>query len=98
MNSSTTKRRYLLGPCALNFDSSKTGAWRIVRPKVDVEKCILCGICEKHCPPNIIEVVKKNQPNAGIYFDFDYCKGCGICADVCPKDAVNMVPEKGAHS
>jgi len=97
MNSGTTKKRqYLLGPCALVFTSGKTGAWRVVRPRVDKELCILCGICEKYCPTNIIDVIKKKQPNEGVHFDFDYCKGCGICANECPKQAISMIPEREA--
>lgn len=90
---SSNKKRYY-GPCATVFESGKTGAWRVVRPEFDKAKCILCGICEKHCPTDAITVVKKNQPDPGISLLLDFCKGCGICGNVCPKQAVDMVPER----
>lgn len=85
-----SSNKHLYGPCATTFASGKTGAWRIVKPEVNKEKCILCGICEQYCPTNVITVVKKE----GLTIDMDYCKGCGICANVCPKDAMNMVAER----
>lgn len=92
MSSKATKRYY--GPCALVFDSGKTGAWRVVRPLVNTADCILCGICEKYCPTGAITVVKGKEPGAGLTVALDYCKGCGICGNVCPKHAMLMVPER----
>lgn len=66
----------------------------MVRPQFDKDACILCGICEKHCPTEAITVVKKNQPNPGISLLLDFCKGCGICENVCPKHAIALVPER----
>ena len=90
---SSTKRYF--GPCATVFESGKTGAWRVVRPVFDEEACILCGICEKHCPTNAITCVRKNDANPGISLMLDYCKGCGICFNVCPKQAIILAPERG---
>ncbi len=87
--------KYLLGPVANTFNSDKTGTWRIVRPVVDNEKCIRCGICLKHCPTDIITVPSKESQEL-LSFDFNYCKGCGICANVCPKTAISMVSEREA--
>ncbi len=29
---------------------NKTGAWRNIRPEIDLSNCIQCGICWKFCP------------------------------------------------
>jgi len=28
---------------------NKTGAWRNIRPVIDIENCIQCGICYEYC-------------------------------------------------
>lgn len=83
----------LLGPCALIFCSSLTGTWRVVRPVVDMEKCIQCGICEKHCPTDVMTTGKKGT-DPKVIIDFAYCKGCGICAEVCSRNAIEMIDER----
>lgn len=90
-------KKYLFGPVATVFISTKTGTWRVVRPVVDAEKCTLCGTCRKYCPTDVVEV-RKEEGLQGVSFDFDYCKGCGICANVCPRQCIIMVPERGDQS
>ena len=65
-----------------------TAAWRIVRPVMDKEKCINCGVCMGYCPVNSIYAEEGE-----ILISYDYCKGCGICAAECPKQAINMEQE-----
>lgn len=72
-----------------NQTSNLTGAWRNIRPEIDLAKCIRCGICWKFCPEPCIEIV-----NEAPAVDYDYCKGCGICAEECPAKAIIMVEEK----
>lgn len=56
---------------------------------VDIETCILCGICMKKCPTGAIEVDKK----AGIWsIDHFRCIQCGYCHRECPKDCLTMDP------
>ena len=90
----SSKPTILYGPCATEFESGKTGAWRIERPEVQPATCILCGICEKYCPTNAITVLKGKGDDAGLTIMMDYCKGCGICSNVCPKQAMLMVAER----
>ncbi len=71
-----------------NTVSNKTGAWRSMKPRVDIMKCTACRRCEMSCPDMAIHVVQKAEVN------YDYCKGCGICAFECPAKAITMVPEK----
>ena len=78
------------GPYATKMADVKTGAWRQVRPKVDIDKCNGCATCTKYCPTGILEVVDKK-----LVIDYTYCKGCGICSTVCPCHALSMIPEEG---
>ena len=75
-------------------DGGKTGSWRVLRPVIDLSKCIpakknnkACFTCWLYCPDC---VVSKTVPPV---IDLEYCKGCGICAEECPTDAIEMVDE-----
>ena len=46
---------------------------------VDRKRCILCGMCVKHCPFNFAKIVQDRTK--GI------CVRCGICVRVCPENA-----------
>ena len=70
--------------------AQKTGNWRTLRPVVNVEECIGCGVCESFCPEASVRVVDHVAK-----INYDYCKGCGICANECPKKAIDMIPELG---
>ena len=37
-----------------------TASWRIVKPVMNKEKCVECGICLTYCPVNSIEFVQMN--------------------------------------
>ena len=67
---------------------NKTGLWRVMYPKVDLEKCRKCTLCWKFCPDAVVELVD-GLP----VIDLDYCKGCGICANECPAKCIEMVKE-----
>lgn len=86
--------KYLYGPVATIFASTKTGSWRIMRPIIDHERCTRCGTCAKYCPLDIIVVDIKNRVKE-VSVDLEYCKGCGICANVCPRKCITMVSERG---
>ncbi len=75
-------------------DGGKTGSWRVLRPVIDLSKCIpakknkpACFNCWLYCPDC---VVSKTVPPT---IDLEYCKGCGICSEECPADAIEMVDE-----
>ncbi len=68
---------------------NKTGAWRNIKPVIELEKCIKCGICWKFCPEPSIDIVDEWP-----VVDYDYCKGCGICAEECPAKCIVMVEEE----
>jgi hypothetical protein len=56
-----------------------------ISPEFDAKKCIGCGECVAHCPPDAIELVKKKAIK-----DSDKCIGCGECIAVCPEEAVSI--------
>ena len=51
--------------------------------KVDIEKCIGCGLCIKDCFVKDIELIdnKANIKN-------ERCMKCGHCVAICPKGVV----------
>ncbi len=68
----------------------KTGSWRSLRPVVDPQGCIRCGVCWLFCPDAAIERAEDGHFRA----DLEYCKGCGICARECPAGCIKMVVEE----
>lgn len=65
-----------------------TASWRVLRPVMDKEKCVNCGICLAICPVGSV------YGEGRVYkISYDYCKGCGLCAAECPRKAIDMVPE-----
>ena len=51
------------------------------KAKIDPEKCINCGLCEKNCAFDAI-----SNFTVGVF----ECEGCGVCAEICPVGAVTM--------
>jgi ech hydrogenase subunit F len=57
--------------------------------KVDVDNCILCGICQKKCPCGTIVV---DKPNRVWKINHYQCIQCGYCVRECPKGGLTMEP------
>jgi len=55
----------------------------ILVPKVDGERCTLCGDCGELCQYNAIAILSN-----GLLVFKELCHGCGGCARVCPEDAI----------
>lgn len=69
---------------------------------VDKALCEACGLCVRHCPKRIIELIPKS---AKVYVACSTlckgketmnacsvgCIGCGLCAKNCPENAITMV-------
>ncbi len=67
----------------------ETGSWRVLKPILDLERCVYCMICWVFCPDS--SFIVEQDKLLGIYYD--HCKGCGICAKECPKKCIEMVHE-----
>ena len=59
------------------------------QPKIDVENCIGCNICVKHCAHDAVHL------NASRKAEIDYtkCVGCGQCVALCQHDGAVMGAE-----
>jgi pyruvate ferredoxin oxidoreductase delta subunit len=68
-----------------------TASWRTVRPVMDKEKCVECGLCMAICP--VLSI--RRDDNKKHRISYDYCKGCGLCARECAKKAIDLVDEGG---
>lgn len=56
----------------------------------DIDKCILCGMCQKSCPCHCIEVEKAERR-----WEIDpfMCIQCGSCVRACPVKCLTMDPD-----
>jgi pyruvate ferredoxin oxidoreductase gamma subunit len=72
-----------------NAAARHTGAWRLVRPVIDRDRCTRCGLCAVLCPDGAITL------DAGQFPAIDYanCKGCLICAEACPLRCIHEEKE-----
>jgi pyruvate ferredoxin oxidoreductase gamma subunit len=78
---------------ALTSEAVKTGAWRTLRPVVDLARCNRCWwICSTFCPDGAIQVDATGAPR----IDYEHCKGCLICVAQCPPHAIAALPEREA--
>ena len=85
-------RKIPIGGVVLEPGSSieyETGAWRSLRPILDLEKCRHCMICWVYCPDGAVQVKKSKVTGINLR----YCKGCGICAKECPAGAIKIEEE-----
>lgn len=55
-----------------------------LRPQVDSEKCIGCGLCVDHCAVSALSMGSANTP----VVDADSCITCFCCQEMCPEKAI----------
>ncbi len=53
------------------------------------EKCISCGLCERDCPANAIELIEVSGRRMPQFY-LDRCIFCYQCAEGCPRDAIKL--------
>lgn len=66
----------------------------VVTLKLDVEKCIGCGMCVKVCPHAVFAM--RGQKLTIV--DRDACMECGACMRNCPVEAIRVVSGVGCVS
>lgn len=58
------------------------------RPKVDLKKCVGCGVCEESCPVPEKAVHSGNGHKAK--YDYKKCIRCFCCQEMCPVKAIEV--------
>lgn len=57
--------------------------------EIQMEDCVLCGMCMRNCPPRAIKVNRSAGTWEIMRFD---CIQCGYCVQGCPKKCLQIVP------
>ncbi|MDR0350159.1 MAG: 4Fe-4S dicluster domain-containing protein [Coriobacteriales bacterium] len=60
---------------------------------IDIDDCILCGICQKRCPTHAIQV---DKTDGSWTIDRFSCIQCLSCVRSCPKTCLTMAPAYAA--
>ena len=55
------------------------------RPEVVAQKCELCGVCLRSCPPEAIRI-----EGGKLKFDYGRCIRCFCCRELCPHAALKL--------
>lgn len=61
--------------------------------KLDIPKCIACGLCSNACPNKVITVSSEKDENnkkklTGYKMLTERCLFCGLCVEACPAKAL----------
>lgn len=59
--------------------------YKVKKKKVDTDKCISCGNCEKVCPVDSVKINDAGYPEFG-----EECTMCFACAQWCPVHAISL--------
>ena len=77
------------GPSTGKYPNEPKVNYSKTRGKIDIEisECIFCGMCQRRCPANAIEVDREQTKWT---IDRFRCVQCGYCVEVCPKKCLSM--------
>jgi pyruvate ferredoxin oxidoreductase gamma subunit len=61
-------------------------------PKLDLDTCIHCGLCDMVCPDYcfVWDTSSEKQVTRLLGLDYRFCKGCEKCVTVCPMQALTV--------
>ena len=61
----------------------------------DSETCVGCGLCEKDCPANAIEVfvLDRKEKRFALFYNPDRCTFCAQCVESCRQGSLAMSNE-----
>jgi len=68
-------------------------------PDTGTHHCVVCGVCMRICPSNVIKVQGEKAHAHGekrcrFYFiDFSHCSLCGLCVANCPTQTLKFSEE-----
>ncbi|MEN8240261.1 MAG: 4Fe-4S binding protein, partial [Actinomycetota bacterium] len=96
-----TERRIGLQEVELGFseEEARAEAARCLRCfldiQLDVDSCVLCGLCADVCPVNIISLIPSEDigglpGSTALMLDEELCIRCAMCIDRCPPRALSM--------
>lgn len=63
----------------------KLGQNQLTSKPIINEKCIGCGRCSHHCPPNAISIIDKKA-----MINYQKCIRCYCCQELCPHQGVDL--------
>lgn len=96
-----TDRRIGLSEVELGFteEQARAEAARCLRCfldiQLDVDACVLCGLCADVCPVDLISLVPSQDigglpGGTALLLDESRCIRCALCIDRCPPKALSM--------
>lgn len=76
-------------PATLMYPVKKREFFPLTRGhvKIDIDKCVFCGICAKKCPTNAITVDRNSKTWT---IERLRCIVCNSCVENCPKKCLTM--------
>ena len=80
-------RSYCNMICPIGTLLGTLSRYSVFRMRIQPERCVSCGLCEKNCRSSCIDV--KHQT-----IDASRCVGCFSCMEICPRQAVQFTAAK----